>query len=177
MLELPATGAALLRQVIEPALQVLPVTMDSMRARCLLIAIAKQESNIAARRQIVAGGNPGPAVSLWQFERAGVQGVLTHATTEDLAVMACKHYKVSADARSVWAAMESNDELACCIARLLIWTHPKPLPQPVLVSADEAFGYYESLWRPGAAKTPAGRAACIKRWASSWREGVQAVQS
>lgn len=178
MLKLPATEAALLRDVIEPALQVLPVTMDSPRARCLLIAIAKQESGIAARRQIIASKGAttfGAAAGLWQFERGGVQGVLQHASTEDLAVMVCKHFKVNPDARSVWTAIQTNDELACCFARLLLWTHPMPLTANDLGSESAAFGYYEWLWRPGAAKTPEGRAACLNRWRKAWPAAVNAV--
>jgi hypothetical protein len=53
---------------------------DTVDARRFILAIALQESRLAHRRQVAAGGvESGPAASFWQFEQGGgCKGVLTH---------------------------------------------------------------------------------------------------
>lgn len=128
---------------VEPALHLLPAKMDSAAARAMLIAIGLQESRLIHRRQI-----NGPARGFLQFEVMGVLGVLRHPASRDHArdVLIALEYG-GADAHDVWEAIEHNDVLAAAIARLLLWTHPKPLPAEH--SPAEAWEYYLACWRPG----------------------------
>lgn len=170
MLVLPATPAELVREVIEPALVILPVGMDSPVARVMLTAIAAQESGIAHRVQITPDGRPaGPARGLWQFERGGVAGVLGHDASRDLAAMCCQEAGVPANPAAVHRALASHDELACQFARLLLWTDPEPLPRPVPESEEQAWRYYLRLWRPGKPHRD--------RWVRSWRRGLEALRA
>ncbi|WP_281915975.1 hypothetical protein [Caldimonas thermodepolymerans] len=133
----------ILADAVEPALGLLPGQMDSDRARLMLLAIGLQESRFEHRRQI-----GGPARGFWQFERAGgVQGVLRHAATRELAKAVCAERGVAADATAVYERLEHDDLLACAFARLLLWTDPQPLPVPGDASAS--WQYYLRTWRPG----------------------------
>ncbi len=114
--------------------------MNSREARVLLLAIGFQESDFEARRQM----NGGPARGFWQFERGGgVRGVLEHHSTRGIAAGLLGTLQYSGDA--VYDALEHNDVLACAFARLLLWTHPAPIP----VDAPSAWAYYAATWRPG----------------------------
>lgn len=177
MLRLPATPKTLLRDVIVPGLALLPPTFDSARARGLLVAIAPQESGLRVRRQgaQVAGGALGPARGLWQFEEVGVRGVLQHDATADIADMVLRRAKWPTTAREVHRRLElpESDLIACVLARLNLFTDPRPLPGLRIDEQAVAYGYYKRVWRPGAANTPAGDAECRKRWAPHWKAAVE----
>lgn len=133
----------ILSRIVGPGLALLPSRMDSERARVMLLAIGLQESRFEHRRQI-----GGPARGFWQFERAGgVQGVLRHPATRDLARAVCVERGVAADATAVYQRLEHDDLLACAFARLLLWTDPQSLPAPGYASAS--WQYYLRTWRPG----------------------------
>lgn len=164
MLRLPASPAALLREVITPALTILPVGMGTRDARCMLVATSYQESEINARVQ--HGG--GPAHGLWQFERGGgVRGVLEHDASEDLAAMVCREAHVAPNARAVHYALAKDDLLACRFARLLLWTDAARLPPANAASEELAWKYYLRTWRPGKPHR--------SRWAKAWALAVEAV--
>ena len=133
--------------IITPALALLPAKMDSKLARVMLLAIGLQESRFLYRRQVLNGGGKGPAASFWQMERGGgVRGVLNHAASKDLAQQVCASRAVAPTEMAVWQAMEHDDILGACFARLLLWTDPKPIPD----NADDAWDLYaHRLWRPG----------------------------
>lgn len=132
------------RDGIRPALAWLPSKMNTVEARVMLGAIGYQESEFEHRRQM---GN-GPARSFWQMERGGgVVGVLTHAASSELALMACKWRGVRASSQDVWEAIEHDDVLGAIFARLLLFTDPRPLPK--LADVDGAWAYYVRNWRPG----------------------------
>lgn len=129
-------------------------------AERMLLAIALQETALAARRQ---GGN-GPAMGFWQFERlGGVAGVLSHLATKKAAAAVCEALVVPADKDAVWAALQHNDTLACAFARLLLWTDPKALPS----TADEGWACYLRLWRPGKPHP--------EKWPAYWAMADRAV--
>lgn len=164
MLKLPATPQALVREVIAPALALFPagLGMDSAAARCLLVAISDQEAEIKYRVQQPNG----PAHGLWQFERAGgVQGVLQHPATRDLAAVVCREAKVAPNARAVHIALVTDDLLACRFARLLLWSDARPLPAPTEENRNVAWHYYEDLWRPGKPRP--------KAWPAAWAKGLE----
>ena len=158
------TARADILSILDAALAGLPPSMDTPQARVQLIAIALQESRLIHRAQLVKGkpGAKGPARGLWQFELGGgVAGVLTHPAS-------MHHALIDATGRSnrdVWLALETDDVLACRLARLLLWTDPRPLPK----RGDAAAGwnYYIRTWRPG--KPHPGT------WGAFWREAEALV--
>jgi hypothetical protein len=151
--------------ILDAALAGLPASMDSPQARVLLIAIALQESRLTHRDQIVKGKKPGvkgPALGLWQFELGGgVKGVLSHPAS----ALHAKSLVPSGTNRDVWLALETDDVLAARLARLLLWTDPRPLP----VRGDAAAGwnYYIRNWRPGKPHP--------QTWGAFWREAEALV--
>lgn len=129
--------------IIPAALSLLPETMDSPAARAMLLAIGLQESQLRHRRQI-----GGPARGYWQFEKGGgVKGVLRHPASAELASNVCHTLNYHPDRGAVYNALADNDILACCFARLLLWTLPDALPGPE--DADEGWRQYLAAWRPG----------------------------
>jgi hypothetical protein len=136
-----ATG---FRKLLDTSLALLPEKMDTIMARAELAAIGLQESQLIHRRQM---GN-GPARGLWQFEKnGGVRGVMTFGTTEALARSLCTQRGFVPAVQSAYDMLEHDDVLACCFARLLLYTDPRPLP-PV-GAVDAAWRYYIDNWRPG----------------------------
>ena len=132
-----------LENIIEPALRILPPMMASDNARAMLLAIGMQESRLVYRKQL--GG--GPARGLWQFERVGIQGVLHHPRTQGHASTICWRLGNAGTTASVYHGFESDDVLACCFARLLLWTLHGPLPKRG--DADGGWTQYIAGWRPG----------------------------
>ena len=149
------------KSAIDEAFQLLPVGMDSPRARVILAAIGFQESGYLVRIQY---GN-GPARSYWQFENgrlAGINGVLNHRSTEKLAAAVCKARGVDPERMAVWKAMETDDVLGAAFARLLMYTDPFPLPDS---QADAWEMYAKRLWRPGKPHPD--------KWPASWAFGLE----
>lgn len=117
--------------------------VDTPEARVMLLAIGLQESRFIHRRQI-----GGPARGFWQFEQGGgVRGVLRHPTSRELADKICYVRSVPPTEGAVYEALDDDDVLACCFARLLLWTDPARLP-PV-GEAQDAWDLYIRTWRPG----------------------------
>lgn len=134
----------ILRTVVEPGLRLLPSRMDTDPARVMLLAIGLQESRLIHRRQI-----GGPARGLWQFERGGgVTGVLRHKASAALADSVCEARGVDPTPSKLYEALAGDDLLACAIARLLLFTDPRPLPG-LDAPAEAAWEYYIRNWRPG----------------------------
>lgn len=139
--------------VLTPALALLPGKMDTTAARRMLLAIGMQESELRYRRQI-----RGPARSLWQMEQSGgVFGVLAHRASRALAFTACEARGIPPETIPVYHAIEHDDVLAACFARLLLWTDPHPLTD----DASLAWHYYLRTWRPGKSKP--------LKWPRNWR--------
>jgi hypothetical protein len=157
LLPLPIAPDTLLARVVRPALNQLPAYMRDVRAEVGLVAISLQESNLEHRWQVIDPARPlvkGPARGLWQFERGtrasrgGVWGVFLHPASRPHLERVCAHYRVDFAPASIYAAVEVDDEFACCVARLLIFTDALPLP-----ATDDRAGwwklYRERCWRPG----------------------------
>jgi hypothetical protein len=136
--------AHLAEYIAPSAYALLPQAMRSDEATAMLLAIALQESGCTHRRQV-----RGPARSFWQFEVGGVIGVLRHPATSTKArtVLELLCYSRNLTSAEILVAMEDNDTLACCFARLNLWWLPGPLPGP----DESALGYQQYLasWRPG----------------------------
>lgn len=156
MLPLPIAHDVFLREIVSPAMALLPKQMDSARARVLLLAICLQESRLAHRWQVVDGGGKGPARGLAQFERGskasrgGVWGVYMHHATHELLRLLCRDRDINFEPYAIWAQLEHDDVLAVGLARLLIYTDAFPLPD-----VDDERGAWElyalRCWRPGKA--------------------------
>lgn len=139
--DLTATG-------INPALALLPPSMDSPEARVMLLAICGQEADCRHRVQVVSGGARGPAHGLLQFEKGGgVRGVMEHKASRPHAVQLCARLNIEFDREVVWNAIEYQDALAFGFGRLLLFTDAKPLP--AVDDVDGAWAYYQRNWRPG----------------------------
>lgn len=155
--------SAIVLNAIRTALtEYLPERMDTPAARLMMLAIQKQEDPEERRYQLVkrteatAPDNivgpksaKGPARSLWQMEAGGgVKGVLTHSITDDYAKNVCQRFNVPPTNNACWLAMEENDVLSACFARLLLWSDPMKLPK--INDSEGAFDLYLRTWRPGA---------------------------
>ncbi len=129
-------------RAIGPAYDLLPSRMQSDKATVMLLAIGLQESRFEHRRQIA-----GPARGFWQFELGGCVGVMNHPATRIYAVDVCNERGVQPVAKAVYAALEHDDVLAACMARLNLWWDAAPLPE--LTDAEGAWRLYLRTWRPG----------------------------
>jgi len=167
------------KTALAPAMELLPSRMDSDRARVALLAICGQESDFHHRWQVIDRARPwvrGPARGLWQFERGGgVLGVLTHRASRDLVREVCVERCVEPSSAAVHEALETDDVLAACFARLLLWTDPQPLPPVGAVSTT--FALYLRTWRPGAYDrgTLKQRAGLRLKWDVYYAQAVEAV--
>lgn len=140
----------------------LPSRMDTVSARLMMLAIQKQEDPEERRYQVVKRTEAtksenivgertakGPARGLWQFEAGGgIKGVLGHKSTAEYIRGVCDHFDVIPDTTHCWRALEDNDVLAACFARLLLWSDFGALPK--VGDAEGAFDMYLKNWRPGA---------------------------
>jgi hypothetical protein len=138
------TPDELLHSVILPAEAAVPPALVSPEARCLLVAMAGQESGWSTRVQLPIGYARG----YWQCERAGaVLSVMSSSLTTAWATAACAKFDVPASLVTVYEAIAWHDQLAYCVARLALW--PDQAPLPVLGDEAGAWSYYERNWRPG----------------------------
>ena len=137
------TSDVFLVTALQPAFFLLPSAMNSPDARAFLVAIALQESGLKKRRQLGSG----PGRSYFQFEKAGIRGVLKHSRTHDASREVCTALDIPANAISIHRALEFQDVLGVCFARLLIWTLPLALPRET--ETVDAWHQYLECWRPG----------------------------
>lgn len=129
---------------IGPALLLLPAYMNTPEARLMLLAIGLQESRFEYRRQ---KGN-GPARGYWQFEHGGgVVGVFKHHDTHEFLRLLCRDRDCNFDTRAIYEQIEHDDVLAAGLARLLLYSDPKPLPK--VGETKASWDYYIRNWRPG----------------------------
>ena len=158
-----ATSEFVIRHVYPAAMSLLPEAMDSPAAWRMLTAIGLQESRFTHRTQV-----RGPARGFWQFERAGgVAGVLEHVSTRRVAEGVCAVLGYPATAAAVYTAIEDNDVLAACFARLLLWTDPRALPQSAGQAID-GWTQYLATWRPGKPHPQTWTEHFTAAWATDW---------
>jgi hypothetical protein len=128
--------------IYKAAMCLLPEKMNSKAARAMVLAIGLQESRLEHRRQI-----GGPARGFFQFELAGIAGVLTHAASRGHILSVLKDLRYDASPHTSYVAIEHNDILACCYARLLLWTYHERLP--FHDESERGWWQYQATWRPG----------------------------
>lgn len=144
---------------IRQGLALLPPQMGTRPTRIMLIAINGQENPRRLEQQV-----GGPARGDYQFEKGGgVKGVMTHAASKDHCKTVCKARGVQFDADAIYEAIGTDPILAAALARLLLWTDPKPMP----AAGDEKGGWalYERVWRPGKPHPD--------RWAANYAKGMK----
>lgn len=140
----PMPLAQVISDILNPALSLLPIAMDSPKARVQLLAQGQQESLFKYRRQM---GN-GPARGFWQMERGGgVAGVFHFPTTTGFLQQVCAARDCPFDIPTIWMHLEIDDILAAAVARLLLWTDAYPLP--AVDNPTEGWDLYLRVWRPG----------------------------
>jgi hypothetical protein len=152
------------QQALPAALALLPGQMDTPEARAMLFAIGYQESEFLYRRQL---GN-GPARGFWQFERmGGVKEILDHAVVGPMIKQVCKTLIIAPTPAACHEAMQFNDVLAACFARLLLYVDPAVLPGR---TGGSALGWkiYLRNWRPGKPGP--------LRWPRNFKRGWQVVE-
>jgi hypothetical protein len=133
----------IVREAILPALAMLPAKMDTPQARVMLLAIGMQESRFEHRLQ-----QGGPARGFWQFEKGGgVKGVMTHAQCDQYAQGVCSARGVPFERTAIYLALAKDDVLAAALARLLLWSDPRPLP--ARTDPQGGWDLYARVWRPG----------------------------
>lgn len=148
------------RHVLPTAAALLPPVMDSPEAWNLLLAIGRQESRFQFRRQQPNG----PARGFFQFELGGVEGVLEHPSSHSSAVSVLKAMGYPlADAKVIQLALEHNDILAACFARLLLWTDLRSLPPSD--NPTQGWLIYLATWRPGKPRPETWAANFNAAWA------------
>lgn len=157
LLPLPIAPRDALTQIILPAWRVLPPAMSTILAQLFVLAVMLQESALKYRWQIIDPKRPdrmGPARGLAQFElgtkasRGGVWGVYLHQSSRYWLHEVCVAHRIPFEPRAIYDQLHVNDELSACLARLLAFTDPRPLP--ALGDWEEAWRYYLRNWRPGA---------------------------
>lgn len=163
MLALPTTAPLLLSRVVVPALaKLLPPKYDSLQARVMLLAIAAQESGLRTRIQ----DGSGPAHGLWQSESGGVADVIANKAVVRDALALCARCAVSPIGNDAYWALVTDDAFACCIARLMLFCDPAPLP--ALGDVQAAWYCYSHNWRPGKPRP--------EDWSANYAEALSAVQ-
>jgi hypothetical protein len=162
------TPDTFLKNVIDPTLRWLPaigvVASAGNEARLQLLAIAGQESNWTARVQ----GGGGPAHGFWQFEGGDMSGtaeVLRVAPRDVQRV--CDGLGIVCNRPAVYEELAENDMLACAMARLLLHSDPKPLPE--LGDEDGGWECYVRNWHPGAPSR--------ERWTSVYATSLNLVRT
>jgi hypothetical protein len=151
-----------------------PARMRSAQATIALLAIQLQEAPNQEQRQV-----GGPAVGTYQFESGGgIEGVLQHKASSQLATAVCKALGVAPTRDGVYAALQtSNDVLDACFARLLLWTDPHALP--AIGDVEGAFQLYLRTWRPGAYTrgNTETRRKLRQKWSVNYAKALEQVTS
>jgi len=125
----------------------------------MLLAIALQESRLEARRQHAGG----PARGFHQFERNGIRALLKNPDTQAHLRRVAQTLTVLPNVPAIHRAVEFQDVLGCCCARLLLWALPYRLP--LRDQEDEAWNQYRTAWQPGKPR----RADWPENFARAWR--------
>lgn len=158
------------KQAVDQAFALLPGKLDSKQVRIQHAAIGFQESGFLARRQVITVTRDGkkqnvpegPAVSFWQFERGGINGVINfyRNDVQKWARAVCQARGVPFELEAVWSAMQTDDVLGAAFARLLMFTDAAPVP----TTPVDGWLMYLRTWRPGRPHPD--------KWPASWKFGL-----
>lgn len=161
----------LAKKAFDRACDIIGDNFRAPKAEVMVLAIGGQESKFQSRRQLIKKGGKlvpqGPATSWWQFEKnGGVRGVLTHPAHEAMERRLCAVVGVPYEAQAIWEAMQYDDVLGAGMARLLLASDSRKLPE--IGQEAAAWDTYVSIWRPGKPHRDT--------WAKAYRDAVAAVQ-
>lgn len=152
--------------ILKPAAEMLATVrpgLDGRKSRCLLLAIAGQESSWTARVQVPGG----EARGFWQCEQGGMlSGVVFGANFPTLLTI-CQRYSVPQSITALFEAIAWHDPVAFAVARLGLWMDPNALPE--MGDIDGAWDCYERNWRPGKPSR--------ERWNSVYPQAVAVLQA
>jgi len=97
------------------------------------------------------------------------------AISDTLASQLYRARNVEANDTAIWNAIEFDDVLAAGLARLLVWSDPRPLPS--LGDDEAAWALYLRTWRPGAYArgTPDQQAALRTKWSVNYDAATREV--
>lgn len=139
------TGVALGAQIIDKTFNdyLIADRFVSPEAKVLLLAIGLQESGFVDRVQ----KDNGPAHSFWQEEPNGIKAVMYNSVNKPYLLRACNSMGIAFDWYDIYEEVINNDELACIVARLILYADPAKLP--TVGDSDGAWEYYIANWRPG----------------------------
>lgn len=140
------TAAQFYKLILAPAamtMSSIQVTLDSPKARCMLLAIAGQESGWTDRVQVPGG----EARGFWQCEQTGALAGVSFGAQFPTLVKVCGLYSIPTSLTSMFEALAWNDQLAYAVARLALWMDPQALP--AIGDIDSAWETYLRVWRPG----------------------------
>lgn len=138
------TPQQFITDALAPALGLLGPKCDTPKSRLQVLVSCLQESGLKDRQQV--GGGPGHGLA--QFEGGPLSAtaqVLKHGYARTAAV--CLARKVSCTRPAIHAALLTDDVLAAALARVLLLTDAKPLPE--IGDEDGAWDCYIRNWHPG----------------------------
>jgi hypothetical protein len=162
---------ALLKTIIRPTLDWMTaftkLPLSGPAAEVMLLATALQESGLRDRDQGDDRVN-GPALGFWQFERIGVAGVLTHHRSGPKMINILDFWMLPRDIDALWITIENCDRTATMFARMLLWRHKDPLPDPLPEGCLDGWESYLDLWRPGKPHAD--------RWEACWAMALNCVK-
>jgi hypothetical protein len=150
---------------IPAALALLPGRMDTIDARAMLFATGYQESAFNARIQGGKGTRPGkgPAHGFWQFEAGGgVKEILSSPDTAPIIAPICRMFLFEPKPAIIHDAIADHDVLAACLARLLLYRDPRPMPHED--QSEIGWSIYLRNWRPGAPRPDDWPANFARAW-------------
>lgn len=138
------TPAEFLRTVIEPATLLLPPQVDSPKARCLLLAIAGQESGWERQR-------PRETIEIrrgyWGCTKNhAVLWVLHNSLTRPVIRRVCAELEQVPGLDEVFSSIEMDDRLAYCVARLFLIAAAPDERVPEIGDDRRAWLLYERVW-------------------------------
>ena len=112
---------------------------ERLRAALSRLAVIQAEQPIC--KWLPAASLPSPVM------HSAVKHALDCCAAAATSSMLCEARGVPFEADAIWRALENDDVLAAGLARLLLFTDPKPLP--AVQQVDTAWNCYVRTWRPG----------------------------
>jgi len=154
--------------VLEPSVLMmtqagLPAQFNSVASRCLLLAVAGQESAWKDRIQVPNG----QARSFWQCEERGML-LNVYNGQHTYLMQFCDFCNITpTDLSTLFTAIAWHDPLAFTVARLALWMDPQSLP--LAGNVEESWQCYLRIWRPGKPSR--------ERWEEVYPQALAAVRT
>jgi hypothetical protein len=122
--------------IVKPLLPL--IGMDSRSAQLLMVYTAAVETGFDNLRQVISGGNFGPAIGWWQMEKETFDWLTKYLNKnveiKNRILSACYLEIIPPAETMIW-----NIRFACCMARIRYLVVPERLPHPEDL---EGMGHY-----------------------------------